>query len=172
MGNTSAPPVGVQNSGLDDLLGMGSQEPSVNQVVDQITDNTNNLNILETSEPETATEVPHQVEAYSEEGLTVFLTHSREPGTTVARFEATINSSNSHEFEDFTFQVAVPKSQQLQMLAPSGTTLSITEPITQVFRVNNPEGAQVRLRLRIVYKIDGEEVSKMGEAKGIPDSWI
>ena len=129
------------------------------------------MNILET-EPETATDVPHQVETYSEEGLTVFLTHSREPGTTVARFEATINSSNSHEFEDFTFQVAVPKSQQLQMLAPSGTTLSITEPITQVFRVNNPEGAQVRLRLRIVYKIDGEEVSKMGEAKGIPDSWI
>ena len=49
--------------------------------------------------------------------------------------------------------------------------LSITEKVTQVFRVNNPEQTTVRLRLRIVYKLEGQEVVKMGEAQNIPDSW-
>ena len=153
MGNTSAPVQNTNNGGLGDLLG-----------------------ISENNAPEETVQAPppqqqQKIEVYNEDGLKISLSHSKEPETTVARFEATIESSNSNEFEDFTFQVAVPKTQQLQMLAPSGTTLSITEPITQVFRVNNPESGNIRLRLRIVYKVNGEEVVKMGEAKGIPENW-
>jgi len=156
MGNTSAPPAPASTSNdLGDLLGISSSETTT------------------VEPPPIAEQAPEvsTINAYSEDGISVELSYSREPGTTVARFEATISSTNAEEFDDFTFQVAVPKTQQLQMLAPSSSTLSITEKVTQVFRVNNPEQTTVRLRLRIVYKLEGQEVVKMGEAQNIPDSW-
>lgn len=154
MGNTSAPPTTTSND-LGDLLGLSNSEPTTTEPP-----------VIEQSES-----VVSSVNVYSEDGISVDLSYSCEPGTTVARFEANVTSTNAEEYDEFTFQVAVPKTQQLQMLAPSSNTLSITEKISQVFRVNNPEQTTVRLRLRIVYKVDGQEVVKMGEAQNIPETW-
>ncbi|KAM7539131.1 hypothetical protein Aperf_G00000047546 [Anoplocephala perfoliata] len=68
-------------------------------------------------------------------------------------------NTGSLTIESFEMQVAVPKSFQLEMFPPSATCLlpavSVTPPVTQVFKVSNPNRQQLRLRLRLIFTQNG-----------------
>ncbi|PVU91049.1 hypothetical protein BB559_004332 [Furculomyces boomerangus] len=70
-------------------------------------------------------------------------------------FLVTFSNLGNSQISDFSFQVAVPKSQRLQMLPPSGNTLEPNSGvITQSIRIANPSKAIIRLRMKIMFKSD------------------
>ncbi|TFK40011.1 adaptin N terminal region-domain-containing protein [Crucibulum laeve] len=66
------------------------------------------------------------------------------------------------------FQAAVPKSQQLQMLPMSNSTINPGAVETQQMRVVAPVGSNVRLRLRIAYSIAGQNFQDQVDFNGFP----
>nr|CAB3222085.1 AP-1 complex subunit gamma-1 [Phallusia mammillata] len=109
------------------------------------------------------------VTAFDKAGLKVLFTFNRE-APTVLSVELTATNSTMNDFGDFIFQAAVPKSFQLQMMPPSGNSLGAngTNSVTQIIRLNNPNKAQPRLRMRISYTCQGQTIQEMGEFNNFP----
>jgi len=119
----------------------------------------------------TAAQAPRQqlssYTAYEKNGLQITLTprvSSTQPGVVqiLARFTA------AEKVEGINFQVAVPKTQQLQMQAMSRNDVEAGTTETQQMRVLTPVGAQVRLRMRISYTKGGEAVTDQQDFAGFP----
>ncbi|KAF9525140.1 adaptin N terminal region-domain-containing protein [Crepidotus variabilis] len=93
-------------------------------------------------------------------------TSPTKPGVVMilARFQVT----GSEEASGLSFQAAVPKSQQLQMLPMSNPTISPGAVETQQMRVVAPVGSNVRLRLRISYNIGGQTYQDQVDFSGFP----
>ncbi|KAI0058983.1 gamma-adaptin [Artomyces pyxidatus] len=107
--------------------------------------------------------------AYSKNDLTITLTpqpSATRPGVVdvLARFQAT----GSAPATGLNFQVAVPKTQQLQMLPMSHPDVSPGTPETQQMRITAPPGSNIRLRLRISYSLGGRPVQEQVDFSGFP----
>ncbi|KAF9052363.1 gamma-adaptin [Hymenopellis radicata] len=107
--------------------------------------------------------------AYDKNQLKITLTpqtSAAKPGIVLiqARFQVTGGGAA----ENVTFQAAVPKSQQLQMMAMSNQTVSPGSIETQQMRVVAPPGSNVRLRLRIAYSMGGSNVQDQVDFSGFP----
>lgn len=94
--------------------------------------------------------------AYEAHGLKITLTPNINPArpeivNILARFE----SEGMQTIEGVQFQAAVPKSQKLQMLAISNSTILPGKTETQQMRVMASKGATVRLRLRVAFTVQG-----------------
>ncbi|THH32493.1 hypothetical protein EUX98_g1677 [Antrodiella citrinella] len=106
--------------------------------------------------------------AYDKNELRITLTPQtspQRPGVVniLARFVA-----GSTPVSGLNFQAAVPKSQQLQMLPISSPDVSPGATETQQMRVIAPAGASVRLRLRLVYTVNGQTVQDQVDFNGFP----
>lgn len=116
--------------------------------------------------------------AYDKNGLKITLTPKvgAQPGVVqiLARFTST------RQIEGVNLQVAVPKTQQLQMQAISNANVAPGTTETQQLRILAPPGvsfraeiladnqAQIRLRLRIQYKSEGQAVQDQQDFAGFP----
>lgn len=94
--------------------------------------------------------------AYEAHKLKITLTPNINPArpeivNILARFE----TEGGQTIEGVQFQAAVPKSQKLQMLAISNSTVLPGKTETQQMRVMASRGATVRLRLRIGFTVQG-----------------
>ncbi|XP_065844419.1 AP-1 complex subunit gamma-1-like [Oscarella lobularis] len=71
---------------------------------------------------------------------------------------------------DFVFQVAVPKSFQLNIQPPSGNVVppSGSGSVSQVIQVANPQRQPLRMRIRITYSMNGAPVTEQGEVNDFP----
>ena len=79
-----------------------------------------------------------------------------------------VNSSPSL-VSDFSLQAAVPKSMQLEILAASSTEIGANGgSISQVLKVNNPNKAAVKMRLKVSFVRDGQQVQDQGEVSNFP----
>ncbi|XP_055471881.1 AP-1 complex subunit gamma-like 2 isoform X1 [Psammomys obesus] len=115
------------------------------------------------------------VRVFQREGLQLDLSFVR-PSETPALLLVTATATNSskEDVTHFVCQAAVPKSFQLQLQAPSGDTVPAQGglPITQVFRVLNPNKAPLRLKLRLTYNHFGRPVQEIFEVDGLPvETW-
>ncbi|KDN40172.1 putative golgi adaptor HA1/AP1 adaptin gamma subunit [Tilletiaria anomala UBC 951] len=107
--------------------------------------------------------------AYDQKGLNITLTPQVSPmRPDVVNILANFKVTGSQQISDIKFQAAVPKSQRLQMLAISSQALAPGEAATQQMRVMAPRGAQVRLRLRVGFNANGEEVQDQVDFSGFP----
>ncbi|CAG8554471.1 10937_t:CDS:10, partial [Paraglomus brasilianum] len=71
--------------------------------------------------------------------------------------------------ENLLLKVAIPKTQKLQMEAPSSTTIAPGGTATQLVRIANPQKTNVRLRLRLSYETaTGVKVDEMMEFSEFP----
>eukprot|EP00042_Codosiga_hollandica_P018406 m.54015 g.54015 ORF g.54015 m.54015 type:complete len:665 (+) comp48684_c0_seq2:98-2092(+) len=76
----------------------------------------------------------------------------------------------SFECSDLSFQVAVPKTQQVKLQPPSGTNLPALDPtrppgtVTQIMIISNPTNTQIRIRYKIKFTVGGMVVDDVGEA--------
>lgn len=126
------------SSNMDDLLGLGSGAP-----VQQ-----------SSSSPQPAAE---EIEAYNNNGLKVTFTPQAKtpsPGTTTITTNFYSTGSGS-TLSNLNLQVAVPRSQKLQLQAISKTTIAdSTDIATQVMRINGDSGTAVKLRLKISFNSD------------------
>ncbi|KAL0577917.1 clathrin associated protein complex large subunit [Marasmius crinis-equi] len=117
-----------------------------------------------------------QYTAYDKNSFKITLTpqtSAAKPGVVMilARFQV----SGSSSVTGIAFQAAVPKSQQLQMLPMSNSTVNPGATETQQMRVVAPVGglkyanqSNVRLRLKIRYTIDGQDTEETVDFSGFP----
>ncbi|KAI5121894.1 hypothetical protein M0805_001098 [Coniferiporia weirii] len=82
----------------------------------------------------------------------------------LARFQVT----GTDAVTGINFLAAVPKTQQLQMLPMSNTTVNPGAVETQQMRVIAPVKSTVRLRLRISYTVGGRPVQDQVDFSGFP----
>ncbi|KAF7430752.1 clathrin associated protein complex large subunit [Pleurotus ostreatus] len=107
--------------------------------------------------------------AYDKNELQITLTpqtSAAKPGMVMilAKFQV----SGSNVVTNMNFQAAVPKSQQLQMLPMSNTTINPGVLETQQMRVIAPVGSNIRLRLRVSFTIAGQAVQDQIDFSGFP----
>ncbi|KAG8714077.1 clathrin associated protein complex large subunit [Ceratobasidium sp. 394] len=82
-----------------------------------------------------------------------------------ARFEALAGPVTG-----VTFQVAVPKTQQLQMLPMSKADVQPGAIETQNLKILAPPGSQVKLRIRVGFTVGGSPVQEQVDFGGFPAS--
>ena len=102
------------------------------------------------------TPLPEDPPVYSKNGLNLALVVTRQEGKDVlvqARFLCT-----SGAVESIMLQAAVPKTQHLQMHALSKSTLYAGEQAMQDMDIAGVMSGKVRLRIRLIYRVRGEEV--------------
>ncbi|KAG7093585.1 clathrin associated protein complex large subunit [Marasmius oreades] len=110
-----------------------------------------------------------QYTAYEKHNFKITLTpqtSAAKPGVVMilARFQVTGSSPAT----SIAFLAAVPKSQQLQMLPMSNSSVNPGATETQQMRVVAPVGSNVRLRLKIRYSIEGQEIEDTADFSGFP----
>ncbi|SNX84050.1 probable golgi adaptor HA1/AP1 adaptin gamma subunit [Melanopsichium pennsylvanicum] len=96
---------------------------------------------------------------YNAHNLQITLTPTVNPARPeIVNLTARFTSSASSTISSVNFQAAVPKTHKLQMQAISNSDVAPGATETQALRVMVPSGALVRLRLRIAFSVDGENV--------------
>ncbi|VDD76719.1 unnamed protein product [Mesocestoides corti] len=93
--------------------------------------------------------------------------------TPCVQIRASSRNTGTLPIESFELQVAVPKTFQLEMLPPSATCLlpgapSTTPPVTQVFKVTNPNKLPLRLRIRLLFTQKGVKRSDQFQIDHFP----
>ncbi|KDR80519.1 hypothetical protein GALMADRAFT_61272 [Galerina marginata CBS 339.88] len=124
--------------------------------------------------PPTAPVAPQQQQrtaypAYDKNGLKITLTPQTSAGRPgVVMILARFQVSGGEVAAGLSFQAAVPKSQQLQMLPMSNPNINPGAVETQQMRVVAPAGSNVRLRLRIAYSVAGQNYQEQVDFAGFP----
>ena len=142
---SSLPPMTSISSGLDDLL------------------SSNNLN--------GHSSIPSLV-GYNKHDISITFQFDRPAlsnSASVVNMNLQIVNSSSSPVSDFSLQAAVPKSMQLEILAASSTEIGANGgSISQVLKVNNPNKAVVKMRLKVSFHRDGQQVQDQGEVSNFP----
>lgn len=105
-------------------------------------------------------------EAFSDSMLHISFT-PRPEGPGSCGITANFKNCGQASISGLSLQVAVPKSQKLQLQGLSSSTLNPGEAATQLMRVSGPVGAAVRLRLRVSYNDVQQQVDFSGFPKGL-----
>ncbi|XP_072389178.1 AP-1 complex subunit gamma-1 isoform X1 [Diabrotica undecimpunctata] len=177
----------TNNQDLLDLLGLGpiSSTPTTDtggNNMGLIMEN-NNSNVLISNQnsnflsgdlfgdSNTSTEgnVP-TVTAYQKDGLKIIFSLEKIPDSNTLSINVATTNYTVSTMTDYIFQVAVPRSFQLQMFSPSGTVLPPNGQVTQDFRVTNPSRAALRIKVRLSYMIDGNPVQDETEVNSFPEN--
>lgn len=109
--------------------------------------------------------------AYDKNGILVQLQPNIDNSVAnVVNIKALFSNNGSSSLSNLSFQVAVPKSQKIQIQPPSATEIPPGSTATQPFRVANPSKAPIRLRLRLSYRLNGNEVVDIVEFSGFPEN--
>ncbi|XP_045381200.1 AP-1 complex subunit gamma-like 2 isoform X1 [Lemur catta] len=115
------------------------------------------------------------LKVFEREGVQLNLSFIRPPGTpALLLITVTVTNSSGGDVTHFICQAAVPKSFQLQLQAPSGDTVPAQGglPITQLFRILNPNKTPLRLKLRLTYNHFGQPVQEIFEVNNLPvETW-
>lgn len=106
--------------------------------------------------------------AYDKQGLKVTLTPKPNPSRPEI-INILAEYTSSADIENLSLQAAVPKSQKLQMLAASNTSVAPGRTETQQMRVMlAAPGTQIRLRLRIAFEVAGGQVQEQVDFSQFP----
>ncbi|CAH1101285.1 unnamed protein product [Psylliodes chrysocephalus] len=110
--------------------------------------------------------------AYNRDGLKIVFSLIRIPENNTLSINVTTTNCTLSTMTDYIFQVAVPRTFQLQMLSPSGTVLAPNANVTQDLRVTNPNKNPLKMKVRLSYLIDGNPVQDQVEVNNFPaDIW-
>ncbi|KAL2097143.1 hypothetical protein ACEWY4_006350 [Coilia grayii] len=106
---------------------------------------------------------------YEKNGLTLTLQCDKKMDTAVTVTFTAFNSSNT-DISSFTLQVAVPKSVQLQMKAPSGNAIPAQGAghVTQTVLLNNPNKVNLKMRVRVQYSKEGSMCQDVLQIDSLP----
>ncbi|EIN09524.1 gamma-adaptin [Punctularia strigosozonata HHB-11173 SS5] len=182
-GPTAAPgaPPATQKSSVDDILGLFGSSTTAAPAAHPST-SAAAMSSLFTQQPQAAPSQPQpqsqppaprpqltSYTAYEKNGLKITLTPQTNPAkpgyvNILARFQVT----GASPANGLSFQAAVPKSQQLQMLPMSNSDVSVGATETQQMRVIAPPGSSVRLRLRISFAVAGNRIQDQVDFAGFP----
>ncbi|KAK9451669.1 adaptin N terminal region-domain-containing protein [Limtongia smithiae] len=182
---TTAPTNGVNggaaNSTINDILGLygsGSSAASVMPVASMAAPMSTPaapIPIAATAVPVTATPataIP-AYEAYNNNGLIVSMQAMRDPNAeAVANVLVTFANAGADPISEVLLQVAVPKTQTMELLPISNNALVPGARATQKLRVAAARGALLRLRLRISYIKGGQTFVDMSVFNKFPENLL
>lgn len=109
--------------------------------------------------------------AWNSNGLQVqFQFNKDQSQPMVLQILLTATNSTAAPMNNFSFQIAVPKTHQLQLQSPSSTTIPPMGQgnVTQRILVNNPQQIPIRMRVKIAYDGGSGRVDEMGELPAFP----
>lgn len=112
------------------------------------------------------------IEAYNKGPLRLTFQPTSKDGAGTVVIQAKFVNSGSSVITDLNLQVAVPKTQRLQLQSLSSSTVNAGESATQVLKVSGTPGTNVRLRLRIMYTLDGAEVKEQVDFGKFPPALL
>lgn len=156
--SSQSPPTAAPRSTVDDIMGLfgNSSQPSSSATLPQ---------------PAAAAPAPkpslQSYTAYSKNGLKITLTPKTSP-TQPGMVQILARFTADEPVQSVNFQAAVPKTQQLQMLAMSNGDVVPGATETQQMRIIAPPGAAVRLRLRISFTKAGQQITDQQDFSGFP----
>jgi len=87
---------------------------------------------------------------------------------TVLNVRATFTNTLPSLVNDLVMQVAVPKTQKIQMQPPASASIGPYNNTTQLFRIANPSKERVRLRVRLAFTAAGSKVDETIDVEGFP----
>ncbi|XP_072917561.1 AP-1 complex subunit gamma-1-like isoform X2 [Hemitrygon akajei] len=109
--------------------------------------------------------------AFNQNGLKIEFSFERSKANPNMLF-ITLRASNSTEMDmsNFVLQAAVPKSFQLQLMSPSGSTIPARNSgaVTQVMRVLNSQKHPLRMRLKLMYNHKEVPIEVMTDVNEFP----
>ncbi|KAH9495806.1 ARF-binding protein [Bulinus truncatus] len=121
-----------------------------------------------------APDIP-SVTAYEKNNLKVMIHFTKDrPRPDVITMVISTISTNSSPISGFVLQAAVPKVMKVKLQPPSATDFPAYNPIlspaaiTQVMLVANPRKEKVRLKYKLLYTLNNELISDVGDIDGIP----
>ncbi|KAJ1960531.1 clathrin associated protein complex large subunit [Dipsacomyces acuminosporus] len=114
-----------------------------------------------------------EYEIHNSNGVRITFTPSRKPKLpTVIDLLATFYNEGSEAISGLNFLVAVPKSQKLQILPPSGQSIAAGTSVTQMIRVSNPSKTAIRLRMRLSFSTPSQNHESMFEYSSFPPTIV
>lgn len=165
------PPSKPANQNIMDLFGSSSQSTPPASSVTHANPTLLSSSGVSTGAASTGTLGIEPIEAYNKGPLRLtFQPVSKDgPGTSViqAKFTNTNRSSGSL-ITDLNLQVAVPKTQRLQLQSLTSSSIGAGESATQQLKISGTPGTNVRLRLRILYVMDGQEFKEQVDFGKLP----
>lgn len=162
--NTPAPapqPARSANQNIMDLFGSSSPSPSTPPAAPAATASAapSGLGI----EP---------IEAYNKAPVRLTFQPTSKDGNGTVVIQAKFVNNGGPQVTGLNLQVAVPKTQRLQLQSLSSTSLSAGETASQVLKVSGTPGTNVRLRLRIQYTLNGTEVKEQVDFAKFPPALL
>ncbi|KAJ1992855.1 clathrin associated protein complex large subunit [Coemansia spiralis] len=147
---------------LADLLGGASISPP-----------TNVSPAAETTAAFSSADFGKEYEVYNSNGIRITLTPSKKPkAPAVVELLATFYNEGEVAISELNFLVAVPKSQKLQILPPSGQHVSAGSSVTQHIKIANPSKTHLRLRMKLSFMADGQNNESMFDYSGFPSTVV
>ncbi|XP_064594749.1 ADP-ribosylation factor-binding protein GGA1-like isoform X2 [Liolophura sinensis] len=126
---------------------------------------------LETIQP---SEVP-SLNAYDKNGIKIVFHFAKgRPREDVTVVVVSVMSTAASPIKTLTFQAAVPKTMKVKLQPPSATDLPAYNPIlppaaiTQVMLLANPQKEKVRLKFKLTYSQNDENLSDIGDVENFP----
>ncbi|XP_054848936.1 AP-1 complex subunit gamma-like 2 isoform X2 [Eublepharis macularius] len=172
LSGNSEPPESSQVSDLLNLLGDPTDPSPLQPVTSTPVATGSFLDLLRDLKPPAAALSPLAV--YEQDELLVEFSMERPPlEPTLLLITATVSNRAPGDVTGFSLQVAVPKSFQVELLAPSGSTVPGQggPPITQLIRILNPRKLPLRMRLRLAYTLpSGTAVQRIEEVSSFPEA--
>lgn len=150
------PPASTQNVNLNDLLGSASTTQSAAPTP---VATSSGLGI-------------DPIEAFNKGSLRLTFQPTSKDGPGSVVILAKFVNSGDAQISGLNLQVAVPKSQKLQLQSLSSSELLSGQTATQQLKVTGVPGTNVRLRLRILYVINGQEIKEQVDFGKFPPALL
>lgn len=128
--------------------------------------------IFGSSESTTPSITSNSIEAYNDHSLQLtFIPQKEGPGAVNIQANF-VNLSSSSNISNLVLQVAVPKSQKLQLQGLSSSQLGPGDSAVQLMKVTGSPGTNIRLRLRIAFEVDGQSYQQQLDFNKFPPSLL
>lgn len=173
-GSSGAPPTKQSSSATNDIVSLfnkpNASENAPASIAPSSTD-TNNKSPLDDLASSIAVPQsrPQTHEAFTNEDITVSFSASNEkPGQAlvIAYYDG------KKQISELNMQVALPKTQQLSLQSLSRADINPTTSASQNMRVAGPQGASVKLRLRLTYTVNGEKKIQQFDFSKLPKNLL
>ena len=112
------------------------------------------------------------IEAFNKGSLRLTFQPTSKDGPGAVVILAKFVNSGDAQISGLNLQVAVPKSQKLQLQSLSSSELLSGQTATQQLKVTGVPGTNVRLRLRILYVINGQEIKEQVDFGKFPPALL
>lgn len=167
--------------GLLDLLGDSGNSQSQPRTVNPLESSLNNnaaddiLGIfgdsggqLQSQNTNSNTNIKKSDMVYNNHNLKIRFMYEGTDDPNVTMVNVISENNNTSMIDNFHFQAAVPKSIQLVLMPASGRIISpMGGTITQKMKISNPSNSKVRVRMKLVFSLNGQKIGDQTDASDL-----